>query len=210
MPSSEEIGPTSTQAWGFFIYRGYYNNASSRLDSWNPDTDCCSWEGITCNEAMGNVIGLDLGSNWELDEGSSGIEGQIDSSLFQLCSLHKLNLSWNYFYPNPIPSGLGQLTSLTHLDLSHSYFSGQIPLEISSLTKLISLDLSYQYANSPLLELRNPSRPRLIQNLSNLRQLSLDKVTISEEGGNWAQALSIATCQSPKIELALLWSWRTH
>ncbi|XXG84495.1 hypothetical protein AAC387_Pa10g2000 [Persea americana] len=149
---------------------------------------------------MRNVIGLDLGSNWELDEGSSAIEGRIDSNLFQLCSLQKLNLSWNYFYPNPIPSGLGQLTNLTHLDLSNSYFSGQIPLEISRLTKLSSLDLSDLYANGPLLELRNPSLTRLIQNLSNLRQLSLDQVTISEDG-KWAQALSIALPNPRKLRL---------
>ncbi|XXG84492.1 hypothetical protein AAC387_Pa10g1998 [Persea americana] len=179
---------------GFSIVRGEYNNASSRLDSWNPDTDCCSWEGITCDEAMGNVIGLDLSSSW--DAKISWINGRIDSSLFQLRSLQKLNLTWNGFYPNPIPSGFGLLTNLTHLDLSHSGFLGQIPLEISNLTKLISLDLSVSD-----LQHRNQSLARLIQNLSNLRQLSLDGVTISEHGGKWAQALSIALPNLQKLSL---------
>ena len=49
---------------GFSIDRGEYNNTSSSLDSWNPDADCCSWEGITCDEVMGHVIGLELSSNW--------------------------------------------------------------------------------------------------------------------------------------------------
>ncbi|XXG84483.1 hypothetical protein AAC387_Pa10g1990 [Persea americana] len=178
---------------GFSVDRGEYNNASSRLDSWNPDTDCCSWEGITCDEVVGHVIGLDLSG----DE-SSRINGRIDSGLFQLRSLQKLNLSGNDFFSNPIPSGLGQLTNLTHLDLSHSYFSGQIPLEISRLSKLISLDLS-QYFTSGRLELRNLTR--LIQNFSNLRQLSLDRVTISDNGGKWAQAFSIAL---PKLQILSL------
>eukprot|EP00268_Persea_americana_P065209 TRINITY_DN8669_c0_g1_i1.p1 TRINITY_DN8669_c0_g1~~TRINITY_DN8669_c0_g1_i1.p1 ORF type:complete len:1062 (+),score=128.23 TRINITY_DN8669_c0_g1_i1:307-3186(+) len=148
---------------------------------------------------MGHVIGLDLGSNWNFGDGSR-IEGRIDPSLFHLRSLQKLNLSWGDFYPSTIPSGLGQLTNLTHLDLSNSGFLGQIPLEISSLTKLISLDLSQEFSSGPL-ELKNPSLTRLIQNLSSLRQLSLDQVTISERGGKWAQALSIALPNLQKLSL---------
>ncbi|XXG72730.1 hypothetical protein AAC387_Pa07g1761 [Persea americana] len=57
---------------GFLIERGYYNS-SSRLNSWNPAIDCCSWEGITCDEGTSHVIGLDLSSSF--DARSSWVEG---------------------------------------------------------------------------------------------------------------------------------------
>ncbi|XXG72713.1 hypothetical protein AAC387_Pa07g1749 [Persea americana] len=179
---------------GFLIERGYYNS-SSRLDSWNPAIDCCSWEGITCDEGTSHVIGLNLSSS--LDTRSSWIEGQTDSSLFRLRSLQKLNLSWNNFYPHPILSGLGHLTNLTHLNLSYSEFTGQIPSEISRLTKLVSLDLS-----SNNLKLKNPNLTTLIGNLSIIQVLFLDWVEISKEhGGKWSQVISIAMPNLQRLSL---------
>ncbi|XXG72722.1 hypothetical protein AAC387_Pa07g1757 [Persea americana] len=182
---------------GFLIERGNYNS-SSKLDSWNPTIDCCSWEGVSCDKATGHVIGLDLSGSNGGDLKRSWIRGRIDSSLFQLHSLQKLNLAWNSFYPHPIPSELGQLTNLTHLNLSESIFTGQIPLEISRLTKLISLDLSLIRLN----EVKNPNLTTIIQNLANLQELFLDWISFSEEkGGKWAQAISIALPNLRRLSL---------
>ncbi|XXG72725.1 hypothetical protein AAC387_Pa07g1757 [Persea americana] len=183
----------------FLIERGEYNS-SSKLDSWNLATDCCSWDGITCDEGTGHVIGLDLSSSYDVR--SSWIKGPIDPSLFHLRSLQKLNLTCNSFYPHPIPSGLGHLTNLTHLNLSYSQFTGQIPLEISRLTKLVSLDLSgYRYAPA-LLKLKNPNLTTLVGNLSSLQELFLDSINISgEHGGKWAQAISIAMPNLQRLSL---------
>ncbi|KAL4353179.1 hypothetical protein GQ457_06G005780 [Hibiscus cannabinus] len=38
------------------------SSLSEKLVKWNQGTDCCSWDGITC-DASGRVIGLDLSSN---------------------------------------------------------------------------------------------------------------------------------------------------
>ncbi|XP_058111749.1 receptor-like protein 7 [Magnolia sinica] len=144
----------------------------STLPSWNSNnTDCCSWERITCDGPTGHVISLDLSVLW--------IRGRIDfESLFRLRSLQKLNLAYNDFDGSPIPSGFDQLTSLTHLNLSWLSFYGQIPLEISRLTSLVSLDLSRsQYWNGSgfqYLKLENPSIGAVVQNLSNLSELYLD------------------------------------
>ncbi|XP_058111869.1 receptor-like protein 18 [Magnolia sinica] len=159
----------------------------STLPSWNSNnTDCCSWEGITCDGPTGHVISLDLSELY--------ISGQIDfESLFRLRSLQKLNLACNAFHLSPIPSGFDQLTSLTHLNLSRSFFYGQIPLEISRLTTLVSLDLSYNYyynsSGYQYLKLENPSIGSLVQNLSNLSELYLDLVDISSLGSKWGQPL---------------------
>ncbi|XP_058111860.1 receptor-like protein 7 [Magnolia sinica] len=144
----------------------------STLPSWNSNnTDCCSWERITCDGPTGHVISLDLSELF--------ISGRIDfESLFRLRSLQKLNLADNYFDPSPIPSGFDQLTSLTHLNLSHLSFYGQIPREISRLTTLVSLDLSsneyWNGSSGKYLKLENPSIGAVVQNLSNLSELYLD------------------------------------
>ncbi|XP_058111827.1 receptor-like protein 50 [Magnolia sinica] len=169
---------------------GFYfsNKALTNLSSWNSNnTDCCFWEGITCDGATGHVISLDLS---ELS-----ISGRIEfESLFRLQSLRRLNLSFNEFDASPIPSGFEKLTSLTHLNLASLHFYGQIPLEISNLTSLVSLDLSYNHhsandsKNVPL-KLQNPNIRTLVQNLSSLRELHLDNENISAQGSEWGQPL---------------------
>ncbi|XP_059663932.1 receptor-like protein 6 [Cornus florida] len=139
--------------------------------AWNPEsnsTDCCSWDGVTCNAHTGHVIGLDLSSSY--------LYGSINStsSLFHLVHLQRLNLADNYFNHSLIPSAVGRLSRLTYLNLSFSSFSGQIPLEISKLTTLASLDLSV----NPL-KLQNPSLASLVQNLTALKELHLFEVNIS-------------------------------
>ncbi|XP_075657645.1 receptor-like protein 7 [Castanea sativa] len=141
-----------------------------KISSWKVegvDTDCCSWDGVECNEETGHVIGLDLSS--------SCLYGSVlsNSSLFSLVHLRRLNLAYNHFNSSQIPSGFSRLSGLTYLNLSASSFSGQIPLNISELSKLTSLDLSYNF----MLHLR--SLQGLVQNLTRLKDLSLRYVQIS-------------------------------
>ncbi|XP_059663584.1 receptor-like protein 6 [Cornus florida] len=112
--------------------------AHPKVASWNGSDGCCccSWDGVTCHEDTGHVIGLNLSSCY--------LYGSINSSstLFNLVHLRRLNLADNYFNYSNIPSSIGRFSRLTYLNLSFSLFSGQIPLEVSKLTKLASLDLS--------------------------------------------------------------------
>ncbi|WMV56486.1 hypothetical protein MTR67_049871 [Solanum verrucosum] len=147
-----------------------------KTSSWNMNKDCCSWDGIICDEMTGHVIELDLSC--------SQLVGKIDSnsSLFQLFHLQRLNLSGNNFSNSHISPKFGRFSSLTYLDLSHSSFSGQIPSEISHLSKLQSLGLSGGDFPSFLdAELRLPSHDfkLLLQNLTQLRELDLSDVNIS-------------------------------
>ncbi|KAH0773355.1 hypothetical protein KY290_010492 [Solanum tuberosum] len=105
------------------------------MSSWNMSRDCCSWDGVICDEMTGHVIELDLSCN--------NLAGTIDSnsSLFQLSHLQRLDLSLNNFSNSHISPEFGKFSSLTHLDLSDSNFSGQIPFEISHISKLQSLHL---------------------------------------------------------------------
>ncbi|XP_023879588.1 receptor-like protein 6 [Quercus suber] len=151
-----------------------------RVASWTlrgENSSCCSWDGVDCDEGSGHVIGLNLSN--------SCLYGSINSSssLFHLVHLQVLDLSYNHFNYSHIPSTIGNLSMLTHLNLSYSFFVGQIPSEISLLNKLSFLDLSYNYLpySSPLLglELKIPNLKSLIQNLTNLEKLHLRMVDIS-------------------------------
>ncbi|GKV06069.1 hypothetical protein SLEP1_g18000 [Rubroshorea leprosula] len=96
-----------------------------------------------------------------------------------------------------IPSGLGKLVNLRHLNLSNSEFSGQIPVEISGLTRLVSLDFSIWSLHvlrleNPyyVLKLEDPNLSMLVRNLMRLAELHLQGVDLSAEGHNWGRALS--------------------
>lgn len=148
--------------------------APSKIDSWKlfhgeRISDCCSWDGVECDEETNHVISLDLSS--------SCLFGSINSnsSLFHLLQLRKLNLAYNDFNFSPIPARVGHFLRLTHLNLSSSGFSGEIPDEISNLSSLISLDLS---GNNDL-RLHKLSMRGLVQNLAHLKALHLSKVDIS-------------------------------
>uniref|UniRef100_A0A6N2LHA4 Uncharacterized protein n=1 Tax=Salix viminalis TaxID=40686 RepID=A0A6N2LHA4_SALVM len=135
---------------------------------WREGTDCCSWDGVTCNMKTGHVIGLDFRC--------SMLYGTLhsNSTLFFLHHLQKLDLSYNDFNGSVISSSFGQLLHLTHLDLRSSNFAGQVPPEISHLSRLASLDLS---ENNLMLE--PISFNKLAQNLTQLRELSLNTVNMS-------------------------------
>ncbi|KAI0531231.1 hypothetical protein KFK09_000784 [Dendrobium nobile] len=153
------------------------------LKTWIPGTNCCSWEGMTCDEWR-RVIGLDLNGQF--------IEGTIDPSLFNLTSLRNLSLANNMFDGKSIPdSGWEHLANLSILDLSFSGFVGKIPVGIARLTKLTSLCLS-----SHPHDLKNLSftiKPTFLQNMSSLIELYLDNVDLSTYGNEWCDALANST-----------------
>ncbi|KAH9723679.1 Receptor-like protein 7 [Citrus sinensis] len=113
-----------------------FGNSYSKTTSWAEGTDCCSWDGVTCDNVTGNVIGLDLHC--------SMLEGTIDdnSTLFHLLRLQSLNLAFNNFNGSQISPEFLRLKELTYLNLSYSRFSGLLPQEISHMSKLTHLDLS--------------------------------------------------------------------
>ncbi|XVF71056.1 hypothetical protein PTKIN_Ptkin12aG0004200 [Pterospermum kingtungense] len=111
------------------------NSASSspdaypKTESWKlegENGDCCSWEGVECDDITGHVITLDLGSSY--------LHGSINSSssLFRLVHLEWLNLSDNVFNSFEIPSSevRGTPSKLTTLDLSNCDLRGGLPTRI--------------------------------------------------------------------------------
>ncbi|AAF01514.1 putative disease resistance protein [Arabidopsis thaliana] len=151
-------------------------------ESWRNNSDCCNWEGITCDTKSGEVIELDLSCSWlygsfhsnsslfrlqnlrVLDLTQNDLDGEIPSSIGNLSHLTSLHLSYNQFL-GLIPSSIENLSRLTSLHLSSNQFSGQIPSSIGNLSHLTSLELSSNQFSGQI--------PSSIGNLSNLTFLSL-------------------------------------
>jgi len=151
-----------------------------KTESWKEGTDCCSWDGVTCELETGQVTALDLAC--------SMLYGTLhsNSTLFSLHHLQKLDLSDNDFQSSHISSSFGQFSNLTHLNLNFSGFAGQVPSEISQLSNLVSLDLSGNYYPS----LEPISFDKLVRNLTQLRELDLSRVNMSLVAPNSLMNLS--------------------
>ncbi|GMN66786.1 hypothetical protein TIFTF001_035848 [Ficus carica] len=168
--------------------------AYPKVASWSPKEkdDCCSWDGVECDEHNSHVIALNLIS--------SCLYGSINSnsSLFRLSRLQTINLADNDFNGSLVPSQLSHLPSLTYLDLSSSGFSGQIPLEISQLSNLSFLALSLNQ-----LKLKRPDFSTFVRNLSKIKYLSLSHVDISSPIPSFLANFSSLT--SPQFPNSNVW-----
>ncbi|KAK4594576.1 hypothetical protein RGQ29_018312 [Quercus rubra] len=158
-------------------------------NSWKMGTDCCWWDGVTCDTMTGHVIAVDLSC--------SRLQGPIhpNTTLFSLRHLQKLNLAYNDFGGSAISSKFGGFANMTHLNLSESSVAGNFPSEISHLSKLVSLDLSYNYdmrieTRNYMMRIETPSLKRLVQNLTHLTELVLYGIDMSSVSTNCLTNLS--------------------
>jgi len=153
----------------FKINRTTFQCFYPKVESWSLDGygDCCSWDGVECDEATGHVTSLNLSHSCLIGTLSS------NNSLFRLLHLESLNLAWNDFTDSSIPYGFGNLSKLQYLNLSSSHFLGKVPSDISRLSKLVSLDLNLEW------DLEMPNINNFIHNLTMLRELDLSYINMS-------------------------------
>ncbi|GLT26046.1 hypothetical protein SLA2020_011360 [Shorea laevis] len=155
----------------------------SKIESWKEGIDCCSWDGVSCDNVTGHVIALNLSCSFLYGTFPS------NSTLFFLRNLQSLNLALNDFRHSKIPSEISQFTRLKHLDVSFSRFSGQVPREIAHLPKLVSLNLSDWYDSFDLI-LETTTLRNLVHNLSEVRDLVLSRVNMTSVNPRFFMNLS--------------------
>lgn len=153
---------------------------SNRLSSWSDEEDCCTWQGVRCNNITGQVMELNL--NTPVGSPYRELRGEISPSLLELKSLIRLDLSSNYFVLTPIPSFLGSMESLRYLDLRLSGLMGLIPHQLGNLSNLQHLNLGYNYA----LQIDNLN---WISRLSSLEYLDLSGPDLHKQA-DWLLVLS--------------------
>ncbi|PHT66924.1 hypothetical protein T459_31349 [Capsicum annuum] len=132
---------------GHPTYCPYQSSTYPKTSSWNVSRDCCSWDGVTCDEMTGHVIELDLSRSQLV------VNIDSNSSLFQLSHLQRLDLSKNNFSNSHISPEFGRLQSLrfstsyaTNLTLAAHDFK----LLLQNLTQLTELYLSYVNISSTI------------------------------------------------------------
>ncbi|GKV38676.1 hypothetical protein SLEP1_g46565 [Rubroshorea leprosula] len=169
----------------FCVDLSYTKPNYSKIESWKEGIDCCSWDGVSCDNVTGHVIALNLSCSF--------LHGTFpsNSTLFFLRNLQSLNLALNDFRLSKIPSKINQFTRLKHLDISYSRFSGHVPGEIAHLPKLVSLNLSnHLYDDSPDLILETTTFRNLVHNLSEVRELVLRGVNMTSVNPRFFMNLS--------------------
>ncbi|GAB4861183.1 hypothetical protein Ancab_036340 [Ancistrocladus abbreviatus] len=172
---------------------GITADPSGLLESWKPGTDCCTWQGVSCQAANGTRVNSIMVSG-QPNKPDGYLSGTISPGLSKLTyldgiylqslnisggfpvALFKLpNLLFIYIEDNKLsgqlPANIGDLTQLVALGLQGNKFTGVIPNSIAKLTQLTQLRLG-----------RNSLMDRIpdgIRNLRSLIQLSLEENQLS-------------------------------
>ncbi|KAF3793546.1 Serine/threonine-protein kinase BRI1-like 1 [Nymphaea thermarum] len=175
--------------------------SNGRLSSWGGngnESDSCLWEGVECDSHTGYIIGLELLGKATIDKWTDIAGPRIPPALFDLHLLQHLDLSGCDFNMSTIPSQLGQLTHLTHLNLSRAQFSGKVPDEISSLSNLVALDLSGLFNFLEIQDLEV-----FVENFKQLKYLHLDYVRFNlSNSQEWGASLASALPNLRSLSLA--------
>ena len=120
-------------------------------ENWLTDAPLEEWYGVD-TDAFGRVVRLDLSGTWDTQARRSvvhGLSGPIPPELGNLTSLTGLQLQYNQLN-GPIPPELGELANLRHLLLWSNDLSGPIPPELGRLADLESLDVYYNDLSGPI------------------------------------------------------------
>ncbi|CAA0395142.1 unnamed protein product [Arabidopsis thaliana] len=165
-------------------------NGGTDIEKWRNNTDCCSWDGVSCDPKTGVVVELDLEFNGLngplrsnsslfrlqhlqiLDLGSNNIWGTLPDSIGNLKYLRFLSFKDCNLY-GKIPSSLGSLSYLTHLYLSDNEFTSEPPDSMGNLNRLTDLQHVLLNLSSLIwIDLRsNKFRGILPSNMSSLSKL---------------------------------------
>lgn len=143
--------------------KNHFHNASC-FSTWIPETDCCSWSGIKCDENdanPGRVTVFKIGAN-----AVNNLTGQIPPILGDLPLLRKLIINFQDNLTGTIPLSLSKLTKLEILHLCCNNLNGTIPDFWSEFKSLNLIGLHLNYFSGSI-----PSSLSLLPNITRLARI---------------------------------------
>ena len=155
--SAERCHPDDKKA--LFGVKKAFNNAYAFI-SWTPDTDCCEWNSVKCDEKTNRIISLDVTEDEELAGPIPDAVGDI-TYLEELTFVHVPNLV------GPIPQAIARLKYLQSLWISHANITGAVPDFLGQLTELNYINLSVNKLSGTI--------PPSLSNLPKLGALFLER-----------------------------------
>ena len=160
-------------------------NSEIILFSWTKQKDCCRWDGVRCDNITGHVTELHLNFLWDGDEDfnyGKRLGDAISHSLLEFEHWNCLELSENEFNCTGIPSFLGSMCSMRHLDLHDARFCGVIPYQLGNLSSLHYLSLGCNFG-------LYADNLHWMSSLSSIQYLDLSSADLRREVG-WLQIMS--------------------
>ena len=161
------------------LHTRFWIDVDRRLD-WQTDTPIHEWEGLTVDDSITALVGIDLperGLRGAIPPELGGLArlrllnlrhneltGKIPREVGNLADLEVLNLTDNAI-DGTIPSEILGLSNLTRLQLGGNLIEGQLPDDLGDLTALTHLELGINRLTGGI--------PSELGNLTNLRVLSL-------------------------------------
>jgi hypothetical protein len=111
-------------------------------------TNGCAWQGVTCTsiEVGGQTVEVVI----ELDLSQQNLTGPLPTSLGDLPYLTHLDLSDNNFTGSSLPDALCGASQLSHLRISSSGLVGKIPSCFATILNLVSLHLGHNNLIGPV------------------------------------------------------------
>ncbi|KAJ9159254.1 hypothetical protein P3X46_024771 [Hevea brasiliensis] len=174
-------------------FKNGLRDSGNRLSSWQG-SNCCQWEGISCNNRTGAVISIDLHNPYPVSSAYSlstsrpefwNLSGEIRPSVLKIKSLQYLDSSLNTFNQIPIPEFLGSLQSLQYLNLSKAGFSGAVPPALGNLSSLQFLDVSSEFSDLSV------NSFDWVPGLVSIKYLAMTGVDLSMVGSTWVEVLNM-------------------
>tara|TARA_Y100001934_G_scaffold227894_1_gene273933 strand:- start:581 stop:2632 length:2052 start_codon:yes stop_codon:yes gene_type:complete len=174
LPWNWHIKPNEWELTEFSIgtCNGNPEDVEQNLDYWIDSIgQLCNWNSYIKNEIITTCEGITLWENCYLIENTTelylsgnNLSGNIPSEIGQLINLNHVNLSFNQL-DGTIPSSFGSLQNLNTLSLSDNQLIGEIPQEIGALENLEVLYLNNNRLSGNI--------PDIFNGLDNLNQLGL-------------------------------------
>ncbi|KAL3503925.1 hypothetical protein ACH5RR_033766 [Cinchona calisaya] len=141
---------------------GITSDPSGMLQSWKSETDCCTWNGITCL-VDDRVTALYLSG--QPDNRTQILSGTISSSLSKLQFLDGIYFLNLRHLSGPFPNFVLSLPRLLYVYIENNKLSGRIPESIGNMKLLNVFSLQGNKFSGPV--------PNSIAQLTNLNQLKL-------------------------------------